>query len=67
MKLKMLMVLWSSRLVAPHVGAWVETSFVAGDGEEFESPPTWGRGLKHYTSKYKKTPFARRPPRGGVG
>ena len=32
--------------VAPHVGAWVETSCSAAGSTSPWSPPTWGRGLK---------------------
>ena len=52
--------------VAPHVGAWVETKIFQIWAIKVKSPPTWGRGFKHFkTAKWKVLPS--RPPRGGVG
>ena len=33
--------------VAPHVGAWIETVSMDGNGELKMSHPMWVRGLKH--------------------
>ena len=34
-------------LVAPYVGAWIETFDASGVGQAYLSHPTWVRGLKH--------------------
>ena len=34
-------------LVAPYVGAWIETNQYGFEMQEVESHPTWVRGLKH--------------------
>ena len=37
--------------VAPHVGAWIETTKSYDNvGAKYESHPTWVRGLKHLQS-----------------
>ncbi len=52
-------------IVAPPVGAWIETG-VSGEGyKRVGSPPPWGRGLKLFDGK-TISPRTRRPPRGGV-
>ena len=33
-------------LVAPRVGAWIETAYAGWPGLVILSPPAWGRGLK---------------------
>ena len=33
-------------VVAPHVGAWIETLVVCPFNTDYQSPLTWGRGLK---------------------
>ena len=35
-------------LVAPYVGAWIETRYTLDKEENLESHPTWVRGLKHF-------------------
>jgi len=36
----------SKPIVAPRVGAWIETRDKPAFGKPWESPPAWGRGLK---------------------
>ena len=36
----------SAHLVAPYVGAWIETAMKEICNHSFESHPTWVRGLK---------------------
>ncbi len=52
--------------VAPLAGAWIETSCGQGDRHLVGSPPSRGRGLKHYESGLPVVDNVRRPPRGGV-
>ena len=35
-------------LVAPRVGAWIETQFRFADVKDLQSHPVWVRGLKQY-------------------
>ncbi len=37
-------------MVAPHVGAWIETDMHGADRDNMQSRPTWARGLKHRIS-----------------
>ena len=37
-------------LVAPYVGAWIETSSPVSIGEVLTSHPTWVRGLKQIST-----------------
>ena len=52
-------------LVAPHVGAWIETSDAGGDGGTSLSRPTWARGLK-LNGKAERAEKFGRAPRGRV-
>ena len=52
--------------VAPHVGAWIETSSTARRyGWMLRSLPTWERGLKHPCQIRLFAPISR-SPRGSV-
>ena len=51
--------------VAPRVGAWIETRKHPSRISANESPPAWGRGLKHCFHGETAWMFCR-PPRGGV-
>ena len=39
-------------LVAPRVGAWIETTRIAPFSRFLMSLPAWGRGLKRFLSRY---------------
>ena len=41
-------------IVAPHVGAWIETVSVTSAQHIEASRPTWARGLKHESGKVRK-------------
>ena len=43
------------RLVAPYVGAWIETCSLFVTFGRVESHPMWVRGLKHKQSEQKST------------
>ena len=49
LKLLRLPLLLSVFLVAPHVGAWIETPLKAKSGFNPASHPMWVRGLKQYS------------------
>ena len=51
--------------VAPRVGAWIETKRLTPLMLTKQSPPAWGRGLKHLSPCFF-TASRRRLPRGGV-
>ena len=51
-------------MVAPRVGAWIETIHTMRVGRDVESHPVWVRGLKH---KILRAPGARLPVAPRVG
>ena len=54
------------RVVAPRVGAWIETlSFSAAFGSVATSRPAWARGLKQIIEHYAMAGWSR-APRGRV-
>ena len=53
------------RQVAPHVGAWIETSLAPQPLDPWRSHPMWVRGLKHHTEPLRP-PRQRRTPCGCV-
>ena len=44
-------------MVAPHVGAWIETMELPIQSLFTASPPTWGRGLKLLLRKVSLKPI----------
>ena len=52
--------------VAPRVGAWIETSYAKNLRHSVESPPAWGRGLKHEFNMLQRA-FSGSPPAWGRG
>ena len=52
-------------LVAPYVGAWIETNLVDSILAIASSHPTWVRGLKH-VGLFDRADDVRRTPRGCV-
>ena len=53
-------------VVAPYVGAWIETAN-NGNGDVFrKSHPTWVRGLKRLQSRARRSGMLRRTLRGCV-
>ncbi len=50
--------------VAPHAGAWVETSRYRASISSRVSPPTRGRGLKHLSRRLKNAVNESPPTRG---
>ena len=46
LKLSLVMVSLWLHIVAPHVGAWIETSTLVNRVNAYLSHPTWVRGLK---------------------
>ena len=47
-------------LVAPYVGAWIETRRCQKKHQELnQSHPTWVRGLKHNQKKYMTCQYSR--------
>ncbi len=51
-------------VVAPHAGAWIETSLYLSLSCAAASPPTRGRGLKHLLSSYGLLACGSPPTRG---
>ena len=52
-------------MVAPLVGAWIETTAKANDLRAAGSHPSWVRGLKHHSS-LRHSVLGSRTPRGCV-
>ena len=66
MKQETCLPLGRGQIVAPHVGAWIETlAHLPHLRAALKSPPTWGRGLKLDRRHHVRVPESR-PPRGGV-
>ena len=47
--------------VAPRVGAWIETQTGLNNENTNESPPAWGRGLKHFNTEKFQIDFCVAP------
>ena len=54
------------KLVAPRVGAWIETKSWSGSAKLTASPLAWGRGLKQGEPLDLRRVDKSRPSRGGV-
>ena len=48
-------------LVAPRVGAWIETLFIRLNGHRVQSRPAWARGLKQLSLNIYTDSFLSRP------
>ncbi len=53
--------------VAPHAGAWIETTAVIPEGAVIQSPPMRGRGLKRRVGGDRQAPRHVSPPMRGRG
>ncbi len=48
-------------MVAPHVGAWIETIYIVSFSVIFTSHPMWVRGLKQYAELLPGEKFSSHP------